>query len=181
MILDLYIYPHPILTQKAEPVTEFDEKLKKLIEDMADTMYEGQGVGLAAPQVGISKRIFIVDTSTPEEPSSLRAYINPRIILKDDPVVWNEGCLSLPGLYKDVNTFAHVIIEAQDIHGETFREEAHELRAVALLHENSHLDGSVFIERLSPVKRNLTRKFWNKNAHKMADKVYGESKLKCVF
>lgn len=181
MILDLYIYPHPILSKVAEEVTVFDAELEKLIEDMAETMYEGQGVGLAAPQIGLSKRIFIVDTSTIEEPSALKAYINPRIILMDDPVIWNEGCLSLPGLYKDVSTYAHVIIEAQDVKGNVFREEARELQAVALLHEYRHLEGGVFIDRLAPVKRNLTRKFWYKNAHKLAEKTYHESKLKCVF
>ena len=181
MLLDLYIYPHPVLLKVAEPVTEFDAKLKTLIEDMAETMYEGLGVGLAAPQVGISKRIFVVDTSTQEEPSSLKAYINPKIILKDDPVVWNEGCLSLPGLYRDVRTFAHVIVEAQDVEGNTFREEAHELRADAILHEYSHLDGSVFIDRLAPIKRSLVKKHWAKNVYKAAEKTYKDTKLHCVF
>ena len=104
MILDLYIYPHPVLLQVAEPVETFDNDLKKLVDDMADTMYEGNGVGLAAPQIGLSKRLFVVDTSAPEEPSTLKAYVNPKIIVKDQPIVWNEGCLSLPGLYRDVQT-----------------------------------------------------------------------------
>jgi len=181
MILDLYIYPHPILSQVAEPVTEFDDALAKLADDMAETMYEGLGVGLAAPQVGVSKRMFIVDTSRPEEPSSRRVYINPKIILKDTPCVWNEGCLSLPGLFRDVKTFAHVVVEAQDLHGETFREEARELRAVAILHEYSHLDGSVFIDRLAPLKKSLVRKFWGKHSHREAEKVYGKTKLHWVF
>ena len=181
MILDLYIYPHPILSQKAEPVTVFDDELKKLIRDMAETMYEGNGVGIAAPQVGLSKRLFLVDTSAPGEASTLKAYINPVIIQKDEPCVWNEGCLSLPGLYRDVKTFGHVIIEARDEDGNTFREEAKELRAVALLHEYAHLEGSVFIERLAPIKQKLTRKFWSKNLHKEAEKLYGDTKLHCVF
>lgn len=181
MLLDLYIYPHPVLSKVAEPVTEFDEALEKLVEDMADTMYEGNGVGIAAPQVGISKRIFVVDTSTAEEPSNRRAYINPKIILKDDPVVWNEGCLSLPGLYRDVKTFAHVIIEAQDVHGNTFREEATELRAVALLHEYGHLDGSVFIDRLSALKKNMAKKFWAKYSHREAEKLYKDTHLNWVY
>ena len=105
MILDLYIYPHPVLLQVAEPVETFDDDLKKLVDDMADTMYEGNGVGLAAPQIGLSKRLFVVDTSAPEEPWTLKAYVNPKIIVKDQPIVWNEGCLSLPGLYRDVQTY----------------------------------------------------------------------------
>ena len=181
MLLKLYIYPHPILLKKAEPVDKFDADLEKLVTDMAETMYEGNGVGLAAPQIGLSKRLFVVDTSLPEKPSQLRAYINPKIILKDTPIVWNEGCLSLPGLYRDVNTFEHVIIEAQDVHGQTFREEAHDLQAVALLHEFSHLEGSVFIDRLTPLKKSMTRKFWLKHVRREAEKTYKDTNLQCVF
>ena len=94
MLLDLYIYPHPVLSRVADPVDAFDEALSKLVADMTETMYEGCGVGLAAPQVGVSRQIFIVDTSAESEQPSLRAYINPKIILKGSPVVWNEGCLS---------------------------------------------------------------------------------------
>lgn len=181
MLLDLYIYPHPILARVAEPIETFDDELKKLIADMRETMVAGFGVGLAAPQVGISKRLFIVDTSHPEEPSTFRVYINPQIILKDDPLVWNEGCLSLPGLYRDVNSYGHVIVEAQDENGETFREEAHELRAVAILHEYSHLEGSVFIDRLAPLKRSMTKKFWAKKAAQLTEKTYADTELNCIF
>ena len=144
-------------------------------------MYEGNGVGLAAPQIGLSKRLFVVDTSAPEEPSTLKAYVNPKIIVKDQPIVWNEGCLSLPGLYRDVQTYGHVIVEAQDVEGNWFREEAKELRAVALLHEYAHLDGSVFIDRLSPLKLRLVRKSWGKRIRREAEKTYSESNLHCVF
>ena len=181
MILDLYIYPHPVLLQVAEPVETFDDDLKKLVDDMADTMYEGNGVGLAAPQIGLSKRLFVVDTSAPEEPSTLKAYVNPKIIVKDQPIVWNEGCLSLPGLYRDVQTYGHVIVEAQDVEGNWFREEAKELRAVALLHEYAQLDGGVFIDRLSPLKLRLVRKSWGKRIRREAEKTYSESNLHCVF
>lgn len=181
MLLDLYIYPHPILTRVADPVDTFDETLKELVQNMYETMVCGNGVGLAAPQVGISKRLFIVDTSRPDEPSTLKVYINPKIILKDDPLVWNEGCLSLPGLYRDVKSFGHVIVEAQDVHGETFREEATDLRAVAILHEYAHLDGSVFIDRIAPVKRNLTKKFWFKKASQLTEQTYKDTKLNCIF
>lgn len=181
MILPLYLYPHPILAAVAQPVEVFDEALKKLVKDMTETMYEGNGVGIAAPQVGLSRRLFVVDTSTAEESSNLRAYINPKIIQKDDPCIWNEGCLSLPGLYRDVKTFAHVIVEAQDVDGNPFREEAHDLRAVAILHEYRHLDGGVFIDRLSPLKRNMAKKFWNKHAQKEAEKTYKDTHLTWVL
>ena len=181
MVLDIYIYPHPVLAQVAEPVTEFDESLEKLVKDMAETMYAGNGVGIAAPQVGLSKRLFLVDASAPDDKPELRAYINPTIILKDSPVVWNEGCLSLPGLYRDVRTFGHVIVEAQDIHGQTFREEARDLRAVAILHEYSHLEGHVFIDRLSPLKKSLAKKFWAKHCHRETEKLYTEMNLHWVY
>lgn len=181
MLLDIYIYPHPILSKVAEPVTEFDDALRELVENMAETMYEGLGVGLAAPQVGISRRLFVVDVSAPDEPSTLKAYINPVVIKKDSPVVWNEGCLSLPGLYRDVKTFEHVIIEAQDVHGEKFREEANGLRAVALLHEFSHLEGSVFVDRLPPLKKKMAFKFWKKHVYREAEKVYKDTSLHCIF
>ncbi len=181
MLLDIYIYPHPVLKEVAKPVEVFDAELEKLAADMAETMYAGNGVGLAAPQIGKSIRMFVVDTSAPEEPHELRTYINPKIILKDDPCIWNEGCLSLPGLYRDVESFAHVIIEAQDVHGEWFREEAKELRAVALLHEYGHLEGNVFIDRLKPMKRNMTKKFWLKNASKLTADTYKDSPFKCMF
>lgn len=181
MLLDLVLYPNPVLKAVAEPVEKFDEALEQLVADMAETMYEGKGVGLAAPQVGRSIRVFVVDTSAPDEPHALKAYINPKIILKDDPCVWNEGCLSVPGIYRDVKTFAHVIIEAQDVKGEWFREEARELQAVALLHEYAHLDGSVFIDRLNPVKRNMTKKFWVKRGKALAEEAYKDTKLKYVF
>lgn len=181
MLLDLVLYPNPVLKAVAEPVEKFDEALEQLVADMAETMYEGKGVGLAAPQIGRSIRVFVVDTSAPDEPHALKAYINPKIILKDDPCVWNEGCLSVPGIYRDVKTFAHVIIEAQDVKGEWFREEARELQAVALLHEYAHLEGSVFIDRLNPVKRNMTKKFWVKRGKALAEETYKDTKLKYVF
>ena len=181
MLLDLYIYPHPVLSKVAEPVDTFDESLATLVSNMAETMYVGNGVGLAAPQVGISKRIFVVDTSAPEEPSQLKAYINPKIILKENPIIWNEGCLSLPGLYRDVETFGHVIVEAQDVKGEWFTEDAKELRAVAILHEYSHLEGHVFVDRLPALKKSLTRKYWAKNMYKLTEKTYSEMNLHCVF
>lgn len=181
MLLDLYIYPHPILFKQAEPITTFDASLKTLIADMTETMYEGNGVGLAAPQIGKSIALFIVDTSAPEEASSLKAYINPKIIAADHPIVWNEGCLSLPGLYKDVNTFGHVIIEAQDENGEWFREEAHELRAVALLHEFAHLEGHVFIDRLSPFNQSRVKRYWAKHYRREVERTYADSKVQCVL
>ncbi|MCL2325184.1 MAG: peptide deformylase [Proteobacteria bacterium] len=179
MLLDLIIYPHPVLKAVAKPIEVFDESLSELIANIVETMHEGAGVGLAAPQVGLSLQLFVVDTSTPEEPSALRTYINPRIILQDKPILWEEGCLSLPGLYREVPTHQHVIIEARDARGEWFREEAHDLRAVAILHEFAHLQGSLFIDRLNPVKRNLTKKYWAKNAAKLTEHTYRDTKLHC--
>lgn len=181
MLLDIVIYPHPILKQIAEPVEHFDDDLRELIANMRETMRVGLGVGLAAPQVNKSIQLFIVDTSRPDETSNFKAYINPKIILKDEAVIWNEGCLSLPGLFREVETFEHVIVEAQDEWGKTFTEEARDLRAVAIAHEYEHLQGKVFIDRLNPVKRSLSRKFWNKNSKRLAQKMYKDTDLKCIF
>lgn len=176
-ILELVMYPNPILSQVAEPVEEFSEDFPKLIADMAETMYEGKGVGLAAPQIGLSKRLFIVDVSAPDEPHNLKVFINPTIVQQDTPVIWNEGCLSLPGLYRDVKTFNHVIVDAFDIKGNPFRHEASDIEAVAILHENAHLDGKVFIDRLAPVKRSLVKKFWKKNAERLCKETYKDSRI----
>lgn len=173
-ILDLLIYPHPILSQKAEPVDDFGPQLQTLIKDMAHTMYAGNGVGLAAPQVGLSRRLFIIDVSAPEGPKNLEVFINPTILSKSVPTLWNEGCLSLPGLFRDVPSFKNVSIRAQDASGKLFETQAVDLRAVAILHEFLHLEGEIFIDRLNPMKRRMTRKYWAKNRKSLAKEVYTE-------
>jgi len=176
-MLDLIIYPNPILREIAKPVESFDEELSTLVNDMAETMYAGNGVGLAAPQIGRSIRLFIIDVSPQEGAKKLEVFINPKILATDCPTVWNEGCLSLPGLFRDVPTYKSVEVQAYDLEGKPFSTKATDLRAVAILHEYGHLEGEIFLDRLNPVKRRMTRKYWQKNRNILARDVYDELKV----
>ncbi len=151
--LNILRYPDPRLHKVAKPVTVFDARLAKLVEDMAETMYDAPGVGLAATQVDVHERLMIVDVS--EDKSGLKAYINPEIIwASEEKQVYDEGCLSVPGVYDGVERPARVKVRAQDVKGETFEVEADGLLAVCIQHEMDHLMGKVFVEYLSPLKRN---------------------------
>jgi peptide deformylase len=151
-ILDVLTYPDPLLTRIAEPVKLIDNKIKKLVDDMAETMYEAPGVGLAAPQVGELKRIMVIDVS--EDKSQLRVFINPEIIKKEGTAVNEEGCLSVPGFYDKVERAETVMVTALDRDGQRFTINASGLLAVCIQHEIDHLDGKVFVEYLSPLKSN---------------------------
>ena len=151
-ILDVLTYPDPLLTRIAEPVKMIDNKIKKLVDDMAETMYEAPGVGLAAPQVGELKRIMVIDVS--EDKSQLRVFINPEIIKKEGTAVNEEGCLSVPGYYDKVERAETVMVTALDRDGQRFTINASGMLAVCIQHEVDHLDGKVFVEYLSPLKSN---------------------------
>ena len=159
-ILDLVIYPDPVLRAVAQEVEEIDEEVLTLVSSMAETMYEYKGVGLAAPQVGVSRRIFVIDVSEPGEASELRVFINPKILTRSGSVIWNEGCLSFPGFFEEVEAVEELEVEALNERGEVFRLKASGLMAVAISHENDHLNGVVFIDRLSPVRRKLAERRW---------------------
>lgn len=152
-ILNILRYPDPRLHKVAKPVTVFDARLAKLVDDMAETMYDAPGVGLAASQVDVHERLMIIDVT--EDKSGLKAYVNPEIIwASDEKQVYDEGCLSVPGVYDGVERPARVKVRAQDIKGQTFEVEADGLLAVCIQHEMDHLMGKVFVEYLSPLKRN---------------------------
>ena len=152
-ILNILRYPDPRLHKVAKPVTVFDARLAKLVDDMAETMYDAPGVGLAASQVDVHERLMIIDVT--EDKSGLTAYVNPEIIwASDEKQVYDEGCLSVPGVYDGVERPARVKVRAQDIKGKTFEVEADGLLAVCIQHEMDHLMGKVFVEYLSPLKRN---------------------------
>ena len=137
----------------SEPVEVFDDALKKLVEDMGETMYKAPGVGLAAPQVNVRRRIIVIDTS--EKRDNLMVLINPEIIsLSEERKVYEEGCLSLPHIYEKVERPAQVRVKAQDVNGNWFELEGDGLLAVCLQHEIDHLKGTVFVDYLSPMKRN---------------------------
>jgi peptide deformylase len=148
-------WPDPVLSKPGEKVTVFDAKLKKLTEEMFESMYVAQGIGLAAPQISISKRITVIDVSFKKNPADRIVLINPEIVSREGKQVEEEGCLSLPEIREKVSRAAKVKVKAQDVTGEWFEIEGEELLARAFQHEIDHLDGVLFIDRLSRLKRDL--------------------------
>jgi peptide deformylase len=152
-LLTILRYPDPRLHKLAKPVTVFDERLKKLAANMAETMYDAPGVGLAATQVDVHEQLIVIDTS--ETHSDLRVFVNPKIVwASEEKQVYDEGCLSVPGVYDGVERPARVKVRALDVEGKPFELEADGLLAVCIQHEMDHLKGKVFVEYLSPLKRN---------------------------
>ncbi len=152
-LLTILRYPDPRLHKIAKPVRVFDSRLKQLVADMAETMYEAPGVGLAASQVDVHEQVIVIDTS--DTRSDLRVLINPEIIwASEEKQIYDEGCLSVPGVYDGVERHARIKARALDAEGKSFEIEADGLLAVCIQHEMDHLKGKVFVEYLSPLKRN---------------------------
>jgi peptide deformylase len=152
-LLDILRYPDPRLHKVAKPVTVFDARIKKLVADMAETMYAAPGVGLAASQVDVHEQVIVIDVS--DEGKQLRVFINPEVLwASEEKRVYDEGCLSVPGIYDGVERPAQVKVRAFDADGQPFEVEADDLLAVCIQHEMDHLKGKVFVEYLSPLKRN---------------------------
>ncbi|NBX82016.1 peptide deformylase [bacterium] len=159
MKLEILKYPDPRLSLKAQPVDKFDGSLHQLLNDMAETMYAAEGIGLAAPQVGKSLRLFVVDLGEHGESSGkLMEFINPVLSRGEGTTTFEEGCLSVPGVTEEVDRFENITISFQDRNGKAQEMMAQGLLAVALQHENDHLDGVLFVEKLSPMKRRLIKK-----------------------
>ncbi len=150
-ILNILEYPDPRLRKVATPVAAVTPDIQKLVRDMAETMYAAPGVGLAATQVDVHKRIMVIDTS--ETHDDLRVFINPEIVATEGEVICEEGCLSVPGYYDNVSRAARVIVRAWDADGATFELEADGLLSVCVQHEIEHLSGKVFVDHLSLLKR----------------------------
>ena len=148
-------WPEPVLARRGEPVTEFNEDLRKLIDEMFESMYAAQGIGLAAPQIALGRRIAVIDVSYQKNPDDKLALINPEIVLMEGKQTEEEGCLSLPDIREKVTRAAKVKVRAQNVAGEWFEVEGEELLARALQHEIDHLDGVLFIDRISRLKREL--------------------------
>ena len=155
MIREIVKYPEPILQRPTEKVTEFDEELRTLAADMFESMYKAIGIGLAAPQVGVGKRITVIDLSNQKNPKDKIVLVNPEIVHKEGKQVEEEGCLSLPEIRDKVSRAAKVKVKAQDLEGKWFEMEGEELLARAFQHEIDHLDGILFPWRLSMLKRDL--------------------------
>jgi peptide deformylase len=158
MVRDILIWPDPVLKKPAAPVAKVDQEIRNLLDDMAETMYAADGVGLAAPQVGESKRIVVIDTSPRQEGQKLLHLVNPRIVKTEGETVYTEGCLSVPGEAEEVERAAKVWVEAIDRDGNAFEVVGEGLLAIALQHELDHLDGILFVDHLSSLKRELIRK-----------------------
>ncbi len=157
-IYEVLKYPDPVLAKEGEPVTEFTPELAQFVEEMFDSMYAAQGIGLAAPQIGISKQITVIDVSFKEKPEDKLVLINPRVVEAEGKQVEEEGCLSLPEIREKVQRAARVKVRAQNEKGEFFEVEGEQLLARALLHEIDHLHGVLFIDRLSRLKRDMVQR-----------------------
>ncbi len=157
-VLPIRIYPDKVLREKARPVEAITPDIQQLVDDMAETMYAAPGVGLAANQVGVLLRVFVIDIASDDEPSDLRVFINPRILDRQGEVVWKEGCLSFPGVSENVERAERVVVQALDRNGESFTLEADGLLAIAIQHEYEHLDGELMIDHLGPVRKRLVQR-----------------------
>jgi peptide deformylase len=159
-LLKIVHYPEPVLLAVGKPVgeNEFDETLRKLVKDMFETMYDAQGVGLAAPQVGVSKRLFVMDVPLGEGESNKIALINPEIITQEGEQVGDEGCLSFPGIYTTVRREVRTVVHYRDVFGNEQELDCTDLSARCVLHETDHCDGIVFLDRMTVLKRELAKR-----------------------
>ena len=164
-IRKILLYPEhsDVLTTECDPVETVDDEIRQLVDDLAETMYDAPGIGLAAPQVGVTKRVTVIDTSGPDQAGdNLHVLINPEIVDQEGSQSREEGCLSFPGLYGEVVRSEWVKVRALDRDGEEYELEADGLLAVALQHEIDHLDGVLFLNRMTPLKRRMARKEYKK-------------------
>ncbi len=155
MILNIVKYPDPVLSKPGEPITEFNAELRKLVADMFETTYASQGVGLAAPQVNVSKRLAVIDLSMGKDPKDRLVIINPEIISSEGKLYEEEGCLSFPDIREKVVRAAKVRVRAQDERGKWFEIDGEDLLSRCFQHEIDHVDGMLFIFRMSALKRSL--------------------------
>lgn len=157
-LLKIVTWPNPILDIPGDPVTEFDDDLKKLVNNMFETMYSAPGVGLAAVQVGVAKRLFVMDCSGGKDPAQRIVMINPEVVSVEGKQDGDEGCLSFPGIFYSVQRNLRAIVRAHDVDGEEFELDGTELTARCMLHETDHCDGIVFLDKMSPLKRELVKR-----------------------
>ncbi|SFM65363.1 peptide deformylase [Thermodesulforhabdus norvegica] len=168
-LLRIHTYPDPVLKQTAKPVGSVDSSVRKLINDMAETMYDAPGIGLAATQVGDLRRVIVLDLQKPEVQEGLIALVNPVIVHAEGRTKYEEGCLSVPGYYARVKRYERVRVKGLDPDGKEVVIDADGLLAIVLQHEIDHLDGYLFIDRLGPVARELFLRRWKKS--KMAQEA----------
>jgi len=157
-LLKIVTWPNPILETPADPVTEFNGDLKQLAESMFETMYSAPGVGLAAVQVGVPKRLFVMDCSGGKDPAQRVVMINPEVISMEGKQNGEEGCLSFPGIFFGVERNLRAIVRAHDVNGNEFELDGTELTARCMLHETDHCDGIVFLDKMTPLKREIVKR-----------------------
>ncbi|MDX2427769.1 MAG: peptide deformylase [Xanthomonadales bacterium] len=170
-ILNILEFPDPRLTTVAVDVESFDEALKKLVQDMTETMYSARGIGLAATQVNVHKRLLVLDISENQDQPCV--YINPQILSSSGEQEYEEGCLSVPGIYANLKRAEIILIRAHDSDGNVFEEQLEGLHSVCVQHEMDHLIGRLFVDYLSPLKRNMVKKKLEKQ-RKVAAKEAGD-------
>ena len=158
MVHPIVKFGDPVLERVAEPVTAFDDELRKLVDDMFESMYAAQGVGLAAPQIGIARHLAVIDTTFKEDPSAKLVLVNPKIVHAEGKQTSSEGCLSLPEFREKVTRANKVTVRAQDLHGKFFERTGEGLLARAFLHETDHLNGKLFISHVSALKRDIIKR-----------------------
>jgi len=158
MIYPIVKYGDPVLEKPAGTVTTFDDELRKLVEDMFESMYAAHGVGLAAPQIGISRRVAVVDVTFKDDPRAKLVLINPEIVGKEGKQRGTEGCLSIPDFREEVTRAKTVTVRAQDLTGKVFEHTGDDLLARAFLHETDHLNGRLYISHISALKRDLIKR-----------------------
>lgn len=157
-------YPDPRLREKGLPVERLTPALTRLIDDMAETMYAAPGVGLAATQIGEAHRIFLIDIAAEDQPSDLKVFVNPELVSLEGNQCWEEGCLSFPGVTEEIKRAEKVVVRAMDREGKPFELAADGLLAVAIQHENDHLDGVLMIDHVGPLKKRLMARKVQKHA-----------------
>jgi len=157
-LLKIVTWPNPILDTPGDPVTTFDDKLKTLVNSMFETMYSAPGVGLAAVQVGVPKRLFVMDCSGGKDPAQRVVMINPEVARVEGKQDGDEGCLSFPGIFFNVQRNLRAIVRAHDINGQEFELDGTELTARCMLHETDHCDGIVFLNKMTPLKREIVKR-----------------------
>ena len=157
-LMEIVKWPNPILDSPGDPVADFGDGLKKLVSDMFETMYSAPGVGLAAVQVGVAKRLFVMDCSGGKDPEQRVVLINPEVLRVEGTQNGEEGCLSFPGIFTPVERNLRAIVRAQNVKGEWFEIDGMELTARCMLHETDHCDGIVFLDKMSAIKREMVKR-----------------------
>jgi peptide deformylase len=157
-LLEIIKYPAPVLLTLGKPVEKFDKNLEALVADMFETMYEAKGVGLAAPQVNVSQRLFVMDCSGGEDAAQKIAVINPEIVSQEGEQIGDEGCLSFPGIYQKIQRNMRAVLRYQDVSSNWQEIDGQELTARCILHETDHCDGIVFLDRMTALKRDMAKR-----------------------